>query len=102
MSTSFALLELLHRVPGYGHDLKRDYDQLFGQGKPLAYGQIYATLSRPTLDNLIAMEGVEIESGPKRNRYAITQAGRASLDKSLRSREEHCRLGSGERLVVAM
>ena len=41
-----ALLGLLEREPGHGYDLKRDYDAYFGRGKPLSFGQLYATLAR--------------------------------------------------------
>ena len=44
------LLGLLEREPSHGYDLKRDYDTWFGRGKPLPYGQVYATLSRLARD----------------------------------------------------
>lgn len=87
MSTPFALLGLLQRQPGYGYDLKRDYDRLFGQGKPLAYGQVYSTLSRLARDQLIKMDGIEADAGPDRKRYAITSAGSSSLEKWLTTPE---------------
>ena len=40
------LLGLLEREPSHGYDLKRDYDAWFGRGKPLSFGQLYATLAR--------------------------------------------------------
>ena len=45
MSVPLTLLGLLEREPSHGYDLKRDYDAYFGRGKPLPYGQVYATLS---------------------------------------------------------
>ena len=45
MSVPMALLGLLDREPSHGYDLKRDYDTYFGRGRPLPYGQVYATLS---------------------------------------------------------
>ena len=44
------LLGLLEREPSHGYDLKRDYDMYFGRGKPLPYGQVYATLARLARD----------------------------------------------------
>ncbi len=46
MSVSRSLLGLLDLAPRHGYDLKRSYDELFGSDRPLAYGQVYATLSR--------------------------------------------------------
>src|SRR5208282_2579175 len=50
MSVPMALLGLLDREPSHGYDLKRDYDTYFGRGRPLPYGQVYATLSRLARD----------------------------------------------------
>ena len=41
-----ALLGLLDREPSHGYDLKRDYDAYFSRGRPLPFGQVYATLAR--------------------------------------------------------
>jgi DNA-binding PadR family transcriptional regulator len=80
MSASYALLGILGREPGYGYDLKRTYDTLFGKEKPLAYGQVYATLSRLLRDEKITTEAAEQEGGPERKRYAITNLGRKDLE----------------------
>lgn len=87
MSTSFALLGLLEREPSYGYDLKQDFDRLFGREKPLAFGQVYATLSRLARDHKIAIDGFESEGGPERKRYAITESGRLELNDWLRQPE---------------
>ena len=67
MTVPASLLGLLEREPSHGYDLKRDYDHLFGRGKPLPYGQVYATLSRLARDGkviarehtfLVGVEGV--------------------------------------------
>ena len=50
MSVPLTLLGLLEREPSHGYDLKRDYDTWFGRGRPLPYGQVYATLSRLARD----------------------------------------------------
>jgi DNA-binding PadR family transcriptional regulator len=72
MSVPLTLLGLLEREPSHGYDLKRDYDTYFGRGKPLPYGQVYATLARLARDGkAVAGPG----EGPERKRYAITEAG---------------------------
>ena len=61
MSVPLALLGLLEREPSYGYDLKRDYDAYFGRGKPLQFGQVYATLARLTRDGKVAPGEMEVE-----------------------------------------
>ena len=68
------LLGLLEREPSHGYDLKRDYDAYFGRGKPLPFGQVYATLSRLARDGKV-IAGQRAGEGPDRKRYAITEAG---------------------------
>jgi DNA-binding PadR family transcriptional regulator len=80
MVTSYALLGTLSQGPSYGYDLKRRYDGLFGKEKPLAFGQIYATLSRLLRDNKITAEATEQLHGPERKKYAITSLGREDLE----------------------
>ncbi len=69
------LLGLLEREPSHGYDLKRDYDTYFGRGKPLPYGQVYATLSRLARDGKAIAGPAEHGEGPDRKRYAITEVG---------------------------
>lgn len=79
MSASFALLGILGREPGYGYELKRTYDLLFGKEKPLAFGQVYATLARLLRDKKVTTVATEQAAGPERKKYAITQMGREDL-----------------------
>ena len=74
------LLGLLEREPSHGYDLKRDYDAYFGRGKPLPYGQVYATLSRLARDGKAIAGPSEPGEGPDRKRYAITEAGIADVE----------------------
>ncbi len=53
MSVPLTLLGLLEREPSHGYDLKRDYDTFFGRGKPLPFGQVYATLARLARDGKV-------------------------------------------------
>src|SRR5256714_325879 len=69
------LLGLLEREPSHGYDLKRDYDVLFGRGRPLPFGQVYATLARLARDGKVVAGPSEPGAGPDRKRYAITGEG---------------------------
>lgn len=87
MDSSNALLGLLGTGSGYGYDLKHDYDRHFGSEKPLAFGQVYATLGRLLKHGFIEMLGDEAGGGPDRKRYAITQSGRSQVESWLFSAE---------------
>ena len=84
MTVAPILLGLLEAGPRHGYDLKQRYDRLFGQRRPLKFGQVYATLSRLARDGLVRMEAVERGEGPDRKRYGITDDGVADLDRWLR------------------
>src|SRR6185436_8110649 len=75
MSVPLALLGLLEREPRHGYDLKRDYDTFFGRGKPLPFGQVYATLGRLARDGKVVVSEVGPGVGPDRKRYVITELG---------------------------
>jgi len=80
MSAQMALLGLLEREPSHGYDLKRDYDAVFGRGKPLPVGQLYATLARLVRDGKAVAGPAEHGGGPERKPYAITGAGEAEVE----------------------
>ncbi|WIX78162.1 PadR family transcriptional regulator [Amycolatopsis carbonis] len=88
MSISHALLGLLEAGPRHGYDLKRTYDEQFGQDRPLRYGQVYSTLSRLLKNGLVEAAGVEAGGGPDRKRYTITDAGITDVETWLRTPEE--------------
>ena len=69
------MLGLLEREPSHGYELKRDYDAYFGRGKPLPFGQVYATLGRLARDGKVIAGEAEPGAGPDRKRYVITEAG---------------------------
>ncbi|WP_424212023.1 PadR family transcriptional regulator [Streptomyces sp. BI20] len=75
MSIGHTLLGLLETGPRHGYDLKRTFDERFGHDRPLAYGQVYSTMSRLLRNGLVTVDGVEAGGGPDRKRYAITEAG---------------------------
>jgi DNA-binding PadR family transcriptional regulator len=80
MSVPLTLLGLLEREPSHGYDLKRDYDTYFGRGKPVPFGQVYATLARLTRDGKAVAGGAEPGAGPDRKRYTITELGASEVD----------------------
>jgi DNA-binding PadR family transcriptional regulator len=75
MTVPMALLGLLEREPSHGYELKRDYDAVFGRGRPLPYGQVYATLGRLARDGKVIAGETEPGAGPDRRRYVITEEG---------------------------
>src|SRR4249919_470681 len=75
MTVPYTLLGLLEREPSHGYDLKRDYDAYFGRGKPLPFGQVYATLGRLARDGKVLVGDAEPGAGPDRKRYVITDSG---------------------------
>ena len=75
-----ALLGLLDREPSHGYDLKRDYDVYFGRGRPLPFGQVYATLARLARDGKAIVGEAEPGAGPDRKRYTITETGRSEVE----------------------
>jgi DNA-binding PadR family transcriptional regulator len=79
VSVAFALLSFLEGAPRHGYELKPEYDALFSAGKPLQFGQIYATLSRLERDGRIRLAAQEPGHGPERKCYEITDEGRADL-----------------------
>jgi DNA-binding PadR family transcriptional regulator len=88
MSIGQAFLGLLESRPRHGYDLKRAYDERFGQDRPLAFGQVYSTLSRLLKHGLVEVDGVEPGGGPERKRYAITDAGVTDMERWLAQPEK--------------
>ncbi|ONI73168.1 PadR family transcriptional regulator [Actinosynnema sp. ALI-1.44] len=88
MTISNTLLGLLEAGPRHGYDLKRAYDDRFGQDRPLHYGQVYSTLSRLLRNGMVEENGVEAGGGPERKSYAITEAGVTNLETWLTSPED--------------
>jgi DNA-binding PadR family transcriptional regulator len=63
--------------------LKRDYDTYFGRGRPLPFGQVYATLGRLARDGKAMVGEAESGAGPDRKRYTITETGRGEVERWL-------------------
>ena len=79
MSIGHVLLGVLSAGPAHGYDLKREHDSRFPSAKPLAYGQVYSTLSRLERDGLVEVAETSQDGGPERTTYAMTSAGEKSL-----------------------
>jgi DNA-binding PadR family transcriptional regulator len=80
VATSDALLALLVPGPRHGYDLKRGHDSWFSGLRPLAFGQVYATLGRLERDGLVDVAHTESGSGPDRVVYELTSRGRERVD----------------------
>lgn len=72
-------LALLLSGPRHGYDIKRAHDAWFPAERPLAFGQVYATLGRLVRDGHAEVVGTHSEGGPERTVYAITELGRERL-----------------------
>jgi DNA-binding PadR family transcriptional regulator len=83
MSIGHALLGILARGPAHGYDLKREHDVRFPGAKPLAFGQVYATLARLERDGQVQVAETAQGGGPERTVYALTAEGRCALDEWL-------------------
>ncbi|MER7279974.1 helix-turn-helix transcriptional regulator [Dactylosporangium sp. NPDC000244] len=88
MNVPTTLLGLLEPEPSHGYELKREYDSMFGGGRPLPIGQVYGTLSRLERDGHIEVQGVAPGGGPERKRYVITPTGVSRLQQWLESPEQ--------------
>jgi DNA-binding PadR family transcriptional regulator len=80
VTVPLALLGLLEREPSHGYELKRDYDAYFARGKPLPFGQVYATLGRLARDGKVIAGEAEPGGGPDRKRYVITEQGATEVE----------------------
>ncbi|MGC5014445.1 PadR family transcriptional regulator [Streptosporangium sp. DT93] len=83
MSTGHVVLGLLAERPKHGYELKREHDLHLPGARPLAYGQVYATLQRLQRDGFAEVAETVREGGPERTVYAITEGGRAELTRWL-------------------
>jgi DNA-binding PadR family transcriptional regulator len=96
MATADVVLALLVRGPAHGYDLKRAHDAWFDHGRPLAFGQVYATLARLERDALVAVAHTETGGGPERTVYQLTDDGRARVEEWVREPAEPVVPGADE------
>jgi DNA-binding PadR family transcriptional regulator len=83
MGTTDVVLAVLLDGPQHGYEIKRIHDEWFPAGKPLAYGQVYATLSRLEKDECVEVVETRVASGPERTVYALTDSGRQRVERWL-------------------
>ena len=105
MSTGQVLLGLLADGPLHGYELKRAHDLHMPQAKPLAFGQVYATLGRLERDGLVEEAEKGQDGGPERTTYALTELGKQRLDEWLAEVEPpapHVNSALLARVVVAL
>lgn len=79
MSIGHVLLGVLAEGPAHGYDLKHEHDARFPSAKPLAYGQVYSSLSRLERDGLVEVAETTQGGGPERTTYALTERGEEEL-----------------------
>jgi DNA-binding PadR family transcriptional regulator len=83
MSTAHVLLGLLSGGPQHGYDLKRSYDERLPLARPIAFGQVYATLGRLERDGLVTRDAEVRAGGPDRTPFQLTHDGERALDEWL-------------------
>ncbi len=79
MATNEVVLALLRSGPAHGYDLKRDHDEWFADARPLAFGQIYATLGRLESGGFVEVVETRRDGGPERTVYALSERGEERL-----------------------
>ncbi|MGL5930786.1 MAG: PadR family transcriptional regulator [Dermatophilaceae bacterium] len=105
MTTGHVVLGLLSRGPQHGYELKHGHDSLLPAARALAFGQVYAALSRLRDRGFVEEFAVEKADGPERVRYRITDAGRAELTTWLSTSEappEHAANPVATRVALAL
>lgn len=81
MPVRHAILGFLAQRPRHGYELRAAFEALAGgeENWGVKGAQIYATFARLEKSGLITEDRVEQEAGPEKRIYAITPAGRRSL-----------------------
>jgi DNA-binding PadR family transcriptional regulator len=80
MSSSMTLLALLGAEPSHGYNLKQRYDEHFARKRPMAFGQVYATLTRFEKSGWVELTDVHPGDGPDRRLFRITPEGVTTVD----------------------
>ena len=79
MATTEIVLALLRSRPAHGYDLKHTHDAWFPDSRPLAFGQVYATLARLERGGLVEVLETRVDGGPERTVYALSERGAEHL-----------------------
>lgn len=80
MAVADLVLALLGERPQHGYQVKNAHDAWFPDARPLAFGQVYATLGRLERDGLVEVVDTRSAGAAERTVYALTDTGRARLD----------------------
>lgn len=82
MSVRHAVLGLLAQRPRHGYELRAAFQALVGgeENWDVKPAQIYTTLTRLEQGGFVAEDSVEQDTGPEKRIYAITLAGRKTLN----------------------
>jgi DNA-binding PadR family transcriptional regulator len=89
MNAQLTLLGFLGISPNYGYELKKLYDKLFGQEKPILSGQVYSTLTRLQKAGAIRkVPDTDASGGPERVKYEITSRGQEVFQQWLATPEQ--------------
>lgn len=80
MSLKYVLLGLLSRHSRYGYELKREAEQLLGNGAELNPGQLYPLLRKLAEQQLLEGERIEQEDRPDKRVFTLTEAGARELN----------------------
>ncbi len=76
MSVRMGVLALLVDGPGYGYQLRGEFEQRTGGSWPLNIGQVYTTLDRLERDGLVARGDADVDGHVV---YTATEAGRGAV-----------------------
>ncbi len=76
MSVRMGVLALLVGGPGYGYQLRGEFEQRTGGSWPLNIGQVYTTLDRLERDGLVARGDADDDGHVV---YTATDAGREAV-----------------------
>lgn len=79
MAVPDLVLALLRGGPRHGYEVKHTHDAWFPDARPLAFGQVYATLGRLERDGLVEVVDTRSEGAAERTVYALTEPGRERL-----------------------
>jgi DNA-binding PadR family transcriptional regulator len=87
VTVRLGLLAILDQAPGYGYQLRSEFDRRTGSTWPLNVGQVYSTLERLDRDGLVerddptdgAATGDGSAPGEQHRLWRITAAGRAEV-----------------------
>lgn len=77
------VLALLRGGPRHGYEVKHAHDSWFPDARPLAFGQVYATLGRLERDGLVEVVDTRSAGAAERTVYALTGAGTERLGRWL-------------------